>query len=53
MLGGGVLAALALIGALYLALTGKPDQWITAGLAGAIVVVVVLQLVRRRSPPSA
>jgi hypothetical protein len=49
---GGVLAAISLFGALFLALTGKPDQWITVGLACAIIVVVILQLVRR-NPPNA
>jgi hypothetical protein len=50
--GGGALAAVTLLVALFLALTGRPDQWITAALAGAIIVVVVWQLVRR-TPPDA
>jgi len=48
--GAGVLAAICLFVALYLALTGKPDQWISVGLACAFVVIAVLQLVRRNPP---
>ncbi len=47
---GGVLAAVSLLAALCLALTGRPDQWITVTLAGAIVAVAVWQLVRRQRP---
>jgi hypothetical protein len=47
---GGVLAAVSFLGALFLGLSGKLDQWITLALASALIVIVVLQLVRRNPP---
>jgi hypothetical protein len=47
---GGGLAAVCFIGALFLALSGKRDQWITLALSGALIAIVVLQLVRRDRP---
>ena len=47
---GGVLAAISFLGGLFLALSGKPDQWITLALAFALIVIVVLRLARQDPP---
>jgi hypothetical protein len=48
---GGVLVAVSFLGALFLALSGMSKAWITVALAGALLVIVVLQL--RRYLPKA
>jgi hypothetical protein len=48
--GGGGLAAVCFLGALFLAISGKRDQWITLALSGALIAVAVLQFVRRDRP---
>jgi xanthine/uracil permease len=47
---GGVLAGTCFVAAGLLALSGRLDQWITLAVAGALIVIVVLQLVRRDRP---
>jgi hypothetical protein len=47
---GGVLAAVSFLGALFLALSGKPEHWITLALASALIVIVVLRFVRWDPP---
>jgi hypothetical protein len=49
LMAGGVLVAVS-FGALFLALSGRPDQWITLALASALIVIVVLRLFRRHPP---
>jgi hypothetical protein len=48
---GGVLAAISFLGALFLLISGKQDQWITLVLASAFIAIVVAQL--RRDHPNA
>jgi hypothetical protein len=43
---GGVLAAISFLGALFLLISGKQDQWITLVLASAFIAIVVAQLIR-------
>ena len=51
MIVAGGLLAVSFLGALILALSGKSEAWITLALAGALIVIVVLQL--RRYLPKA
>jgi peptidoglycan/LPS O-acetylase OafA/YrhL len=46
---GGILAGACFVAAGLLALSGRPDQWITLALAGALIVIVVLQLEPQRN----
>lgn len=46
----GGLAGVCFLAALFLALSGRRDQWINSALSGAFVVIVVLQLTRRSRP---
>jgi hypothetical protein len=48
--GEGGLAAVCFLGAPFLAVSGKRDQWITLVLSGALIAVVVLKSVRRDRP---
>jgi Mg/Co/Ni transporter MgtE len=47
---GGVLAAISFLGALFLLISGKQDQWITLVLASAFIAIVVAQLIRPDHP---
>lgn len=46
----GGLAAVCFLAALFLVLSGNRDQWMTLALSGALIVIVVLQLIRRNRP---
>jgi hypothetical protein len=48
--GAGALAGVCFLGALFLALSGRSDQWFTFALAGGLILIVLLQLARRDRP---